>query len=115
MNPTSIVSRLPLCLDRVSEVIKVVFLSKKRVSFENTQWLSFFIVRWSKITKALKWLIENNPLYADVEIDQAAIDELPEEGLPRKVFDTITFSDRVSENMMEHSRYDEADDSGTMK
>jgi hypothetical protein len=115
MNPTGILLKLPLGLDRVSEVVKVVFLSKKRVSFATAQRLSFFIVRRSKVLKALQWLIAHNPLYVDTEIDQAAIDELPDDGLPEKVYNMITFSNRVTEDMMQHSRYDDPDEAGITK
>ena len=87
MNPTTVLSKLPLRLDSIGEVIKVVFLSRKKLSFPETARLSFFIVRRTKVIKALKWLIVNNPLYADVEIDNEAIDELPETGLPKKVYE----------------------------
>ena len=99
-------------LDRLTEVVKVVFLSKKKVPFVEAERLSFFIVRRTKVLQALKWLIANNPLYADVEIDEEAINDLPEKGLPEKVYETITFSGHVVEDMVEHSRYDEPDDSG---
>ena len=41
-----------------------------------------------------------------------AIDELPETGLPKKVYETITFCDCGKEDVAGHSRYDESDDSG---
>jgi len=44
MNPSSILWKLPLRLDRVSEVVKVVFLSKKEVPFADAEWLSLFTV-----------------------------------------------------------------------
>ena len=114
MNPTTVLAKLPLRVDRVAEVIKVVFLSKRKLSFEEAKHLSFFIVQRSKIMQALKWLIAHNPLYADVEIDDEAVDLLPENGLPREVYDMITFSEQTKEDMAGHSRYDQSDESGML-
>jgi len=40
----------------------------------------------------LEWLIANNPFYVDIEVDEEAVNELPEKELPEKVYETITFS-----------------------
>lgn len=112
MNPTTVLQTLPLPLGRLSEVIKVVFLSRRKVNFTEASQLSFFLVRRDKVLQALQWLVKNNPLYADVEIDEHVIGDLPIEGLPREVYDTITFSNRLTEDIAAHSRYDQEDDSG---
>ena len=112
MNPTMVLQTLPLPLERLSEVIKVVFVGRKELSHTEATQLSFFIVRRNKVLRALQWLVINNPLYAGVEIDQHAVNNLPHEGLPRQIYETITFSNRLSEDIASHSRYDEADDSG---
>ena len=35
-------------------------------------------VRRQKVTEALTWLVRNNPHYSDVQIDQIALNTLPE-------------------------------------
>ena len=113
MAPTAVLQRLPLPLERLSELIKVVFVSRREISHTEASALSFFLVRRNKVLRALQWLVGHNPLYAGVEIDEHAIDHLPLEGLPREIYETITFSNRMSEDIASHSRYDEADDSGS--
>jgi hypothetical protein len=113
MDPTTVLQRLPLPLARLSELIKVVFVSRREISHTEASALSFFLVRRNKVLRALQWLVCNNPLYAGVEIDDHAINNLPLDGLPREVYETITFSNRMTEDIASHSRYDEADDSGS--
>jgi hypothetical protein len=112
MNPTIALQTLPLPLDRISEVIKVVFLTRREISLREASSLSFFFVRKEKVFTALQWLRLNNPLYANVELDEDALNALPLHGLPKQVYDTITFSNRLTEDIMGHSRYDESDDLG---
>lgn len=112
MNPTIALQTLPLPLDRISEVIKVVFLTRREISLREASSLSFFLVRKEKVFTALQWLRLNNPLYANVELDEDALNALPLHGLPKQVYDTITFSNRLTEDIMGHSRYDESDDLG---
>jgi hypothetical protein len=52
----------------------------------------------------------NNPLYREVELDQAVLSSLPEDGIPCEVYESITFCDKIVEDMMGRSRYDQADD-----
>ena len=72
--------------------------------------MRFFIVRRRKVEVALRWLIENNPLYRDVELCEETLFSLPADGIPSEVYDSITFCDKVVEDMMGRSRYDQEDD-----
>ena len=40
------------------------------------------IVRKEKISMALHWLVEHNPVYKDIEIDYNCLSSLPTEGIP---------------------------------
>ena len=59
---------------------------------------------------ALRWLISNNLLYKDVELDEEALSSLLSDGIPMEVYEAIMFCHKVTEDMMGHSRYDQADD-----
>jgi hypothetical protein len=59
---------------------------------------------------ALRWLIANNPLYKEVEVDLNALSSLPEDGNPTQVYESIMFCDKVVEDMMSRSHYDQEDD-----
>ena len=72
--------------------------------------MRFFIVRRRKVEVALRWLIAYNPLYHDVEVCEDALSSLPRDGIPSQVYDSITFCDKVVEDMMGWSRYDQEND-----
>lgn len=72
--------------------------------------MRFFIVRRRKVEVALRWLISHNPLYHDVEVCEESLSSLPRDGIPSQVYDSITFCDKVVEDIMSRSRYDQEDD-----
>ena len=72
--------------------------------------MRFFLVRRRKVELALRWLVAHNPLYEEVEVCEETLASLPENGIPPAVYSTITFCDKVVEDLMGHSRYDQADD-----
>jgi hypothetical protein len=111
VDPTVTLNRLPLSGGDVVGLVKVVFMSShSRMSLRQACRMHFFIVRRKVVEMALRWLITNNPLYKEVEVDQEALLSLPEDGIPTQVYESITFCDRVVEDMMGRSRYDQEDD-----
>ena len=59
------------------------------------------IVRRQKGLNALLWLIQNNPQYADVEINCEAIDTLPENGIPFGLLTVDCENDIISDESYE--------------
>jgi hypothetical protein len=111
VSPTVMLNRLPLSGEDVTGLVKVVFMSSGRwVTLQEACRMRFFIVRRKKVELALRWLVENNPLYEEVEVCEETLASLPENGIPLEVYNSITFCDRVVEDLMGHSRYDQADD-----
>ncbi|KAJ7715812.1 hypothetical protein B0H16DRAFT_1667037 [Mycena metata] len=80
--PSSIAQSLPPSLDDIITPICVVFVGSSPPSEE---WLRTkatpLIVRKEKVLKALEWLKIHNHLYAEVPINRAVLDSLPEESV----------------------------------
>ena len=112
MEPTVILQKLPLSVNKLIGLIKVVFLSRKPITHANARKLRFYIVRREKVVHALHWLMLHNPYYRDVQLDPAAIAQLPLDGIPKEVYEQLIFSDRAKDDDEGHSRYD-APDRGT--
>jgi len=111
VSPTSILNKLPLNSDAITGLVKVVFMStKKRITLQEACRMRFFIIRRRKVEVALRWLVAHNPLYHDVEVCEDALSSLPRDGIPSQVYNSITFCDKVVEDMMGRSRYDQEDD-----
>ena len=111
VDPTVMLNKLPLSGSEIVGLVKVVFMSSRaKMSLQQACRLRFFIVRRQKVEIALRWLMMNNPLYREVELDQAVLSSLPEDGIPCEVYESITFCDKIVEDMMGRSRYDQADD-----
>jgi len=109
MEPTTVLQRLPLSPNRLVGLIKVVFVSKRRISQHEAINLRFYVVRREKVVNALRWLIQHNPQYRDIELDEDAIAQLPANGIPDAVYQHFTFSDQVDAGAAGHSRYDMSD------
>lgn len=60
--------------------------------------------RW-RVRDALKWLKENNPLYADIRISEPRLNSLPEDGIPEEILSLVRYSDDVSGLNREHEGY----------
>lgn len=103
-------NRLPLSGADVTGLVKVVFMSShRRITLQEACRMRFFLVRRQKVEIALRWLITNNPLYKEVEVCHEALSSLPLDGIPSEVYNSITFCDKVVEDMMSRSRYDQED------
>ena len=55
-------------------------------------------VRRQKIYDALTWLIQNNPLYSNVQIDHEALNTLPNNGVPSSILTVETDDNIVTDN-----------------
>ena len=55
-------------------------------------------VRRQKVHDALMWLVHNNPHYADVEIDQQALNTLPTNGIPSDLLTVETDEDFITDD-----------------
>jgi hypothetical protein len=111
MSPTVMSNKLPLSGGQMTGLVKVVFISsRRRITLQQACRMRFFVVRRRKVEVALRWLIANNPLYQEVELCEETLSSLPVDGIPSEVYDSITFCDKVVEDMMGRSRYDEEDD-----
>jgi hypothetical protein len=110
IDPTVLLDKLLLRGEDIGGLMKIVFMSSRnRISLREASWPRFFIVRCRKVEMTLRWLILNNPLYANVELDEEALSGLPEDGIIPEVYESITFCDKVSDDLAGHSRYDEPD------
>ncbi|KAG1898532.1 uncharacterized protein F5891DRAFT_1129385 [Suillus fuscotomentosus] len=79
-NPSALLDVLPCTLDDVSTPVCVIFVGSKPPSAE---WLRTkarpLIIRRERVRNALQWLVQHNPLYAEVVIDHTLLDSLQEE------------------------------------
>jgi hypothetical protein len=113
-DPAMVLRRLPLKPAGLVQLVKVVFMSNEKPSFQEASKSRFFLVRREKVRQALLWLKEHNPLYKDVELDYEALAQLPEEGIVPEIYNCMTFCNRIKEDLKAHSRYDAPDSSGAI-
>ena len=62
-------------------------------------------MRRSRVQAALEWLSANNPLYADIMLDKAALDSLPEDDIPDSVWDSVVSSADMKGEAKQGSSY----------
>ena len=75
--------KLPIGGKELMGLVKVVFMSSRRViSLQDACRMCFFLIRCKKVEIALRWLISNNLLYKDVELDEEVLSSLPSDGIP---------------------------------
>jgi len=67
-------------------------------------------VRRQVVHEALKWLVANNPLYANVHISEEWLQLLPENGVPTEIQSTARHSSDVESVIREHEGYAPSDD-----
>ena len=53
-----------------------------------------------KVHNALLWLVQNNPHYAELEIDEGALNSLPENGIPADLMTVETENEIISDDVM---------------
>ena len=73
-NVSEVVNSLP----RYAEDIKVIIVKMKG----KNDTCKDALVRRQKVEKALRWLIHNNPVYKDIQINNDALQKLPGSGTP---------------------------------
>jgi hypothetical protein len=67
----------------LASVMAITFVGSKKLP---KNWLkSTFRVRRRRVYEALLWLAANNPLYADIEISNERLAQLPEDGIPEEI------------------------------
>jgi hypothetical protein len=64
-----------------------------------------FRVRRSRVQKALEWLKQNNPLFADITISASRLSELPDDDVPYELMSTAKLSTDVQALYAEHDGY----------
>ena len=79
--------RMPSPVQSLASVIAITFMGKKKLPMD---WLKkTFRVRRNIVYDALSWLKNNNPIYADINIDQSRLAELPEDNIPDELMAII--------------------------
>ena len=79
-NISDIVKTLPLSLNGLVDIIKVIFVG--RTCPKRDQLQSILTVRREILRKARHWLHRNNNLYKDICIDNLSIETLPRNDIP---------------------------------
>jgi len=74
----------------------------------------FFRVRRECVRRALEWLTEHNDLYKQTAISEPRLKDLPEDGIPDEISDTIRHSNKLDPLEREGAGYVE-DDADTME
>lgn len=92
--------------------IGVTFVGPKGVKLTNLPD-TLRVRRW-RVRDALVWLKENNPLYADVNISQSRLDDLPVNAIPEELLSIVKYSADVETLDRERDgyvpEYDEEED-----
>jgi hypothetical protein len=109
VDPQTVATHLPLTIDKLVGIIKIIFISSRKVRFRDVCQLRFFVVRRRRVQDALEWLVRWNPLYKDVQIDGTALSSLPIDGMVPELFTESGHSTRVDLDDASHSRYDRPD------
>jgi hypothetical protein len=109
VDPQTVATQLPLTVEKLVGIVKIIFISGRRVRFRDVCQLRFFIVRRQRVKEALEWLIRWNPLYKNVKMDGEALEGLPVDGMVPELFMESGHSSRVDLDDASHSRYDRPD------
>jgi hypothetical protein len=70
----------------------------------------YFRVRRDCVRDGLKWLSENNPVYADIEISEARLKDFPLDGVPREILECARYSDDIEQLRRSTAGYVDDDD-----
>ena len=79
----------------LASVIGVIIIGPKNMP-EHTM-LGYFRVRRSCVREGLKWLFNHNPLYADSQLSESQLAELPENGVPREILEAARYSNDIDQ------------------
>ena len=103
-NPCSLVKVLPLPMYRLCEYLKVVFVGQGTPT--DRQLKKVLQVRKSKITAALRWLFKHNIMFKNhFEIDENALNDLPEGEIPAVLAATTTAVDLDPRSVEHYTGY----------
>ena len=86
------VTELATSLPRYPKYLAVIIVKVRDNTFKDVT------VRKQKVHNALVWLINNNPHYAGLTINNNALNSLPENGVPPDLMTIETDTDIVSDN-----------------
>jgi len=87
----------------LASVIAVSYIGSGRLP---KWWLNrTFRVRRHRVREALVWLKTNNPLYANVEINDDRLSSLPEDNVPIEITINIRYSDDTDASEREQATY----------
>lgn len=86
-NLSNIATRLPLSPDDLSTSIKIVFIGSCLPSRPHLR--KTLTVRKQRIVDALVWLKAKNDLYGHISLDQHIIADLPDDDIPKSIWDTL--------------------------
>ena len=97
-----VASSLPANPGILVDHLKIVFIGRGKPT--RAMLKKVFTVRREKVHNALNFLIENNPVYADVRLSNAV--NLPVDDLPKEIMDILeVHDDENDEDANEHSTY----------
>lgn len=83
--------RMPSAVVTLASVIAITFVGSARLPIN---WLKkTFRVRREVVYEALKWLHENNPIYADIVIDPVRLKDLPDDDVPEELMSVMRRED----------------------
>lgn len=102
--------RMPSAVHTLASVIAITFVSSRTLPVD---WLKkTFRVRRQVIHDALSWLQNHNPIYADIQIDNNRLEQLPEDDMPEELLTVVRheMDDEVAES--ERASYVNSDNMG---
>lgn len=95
--------QLPQPAHVLAATIGVTFVGVNNVPEKTLRGL--FSVSRLRVRLALEWLCRNNPLYANVQVDEARLAALPEEGVPLQLLQVVRVAEDDTVLEKEHSGY----------
>ncbi|CAF0815681.1 unnamed protein product [Adineta steineri] len=102
-NVVNIAATLPLELDELCDSLKIIFVGCRIP--ERNQLKTVLTVRKKKVSEALRWLRQNNPLYRNILINQSVIDKLPDDDVPECLWATMQVSTNIEAAENERASY----------
>jgi hypothetical protein len=99
----NIAASLPLELEDLCDSLKIIFVGSRAP--ERYQLKHIFTVRRKKVSDALQWLQQNNPLYENVIINKSTVDKLPDDDVPECLWRTMQISADVEAAENERAGY----------
>ena len=86
---------MPLPMKILASVVGVIIVDPRNMPEQTMH--GYFRVRRDYVCEALKWLSAHNPLYVDIDISEARLDELPMDGVPGEILQSTCYSDNIEQ------------------